>query len=242
MPRFYHELSYSGYFLGFVFAIGSLIQLILGIAFHDYNFLELALKPPLLSCYVTIILMLLSARWRRLAILQPLFLLLVLPIPLFESYTSFYSLGSYVCAIILFHKGGFLKKRRVVKIILLLAYLYVVEIAAILHSTGDIVFALSPVFVVSAFLAFLYLSFKDKVIVYLEEAKPRLSLSACGLSAMEQAYVQRLIVGDTMKEIAYNAGISESTVRNSLSRVYKKLKVADKTALIAYLSRFNLEN
>jgi DNA-binding NarL/FixJ family response regulator len=54
-----------------------------------------------------------------------------------------------------------------------------------------------------------------------------LSLDAATLSERERAFAEALLAGRSVKEMAYESGISESTVRNTLARAYKKLSVAD---------------
>ncbi|MDP3179785.1 MAG: LuxR C-terminal-related transcriptional regulator, partial [Spirochaetaceae bacterium] len=96
------------------------------------------------------------------------------------------------------------------------------------------------VFFITVFLAFLYLAFNERVVVYLKETKPRLSLTDKGLSQAERTYIRALTVGQSLKEIAAAANISESTVRNTLSRAYKKLEVEDKTELAKMMERHEL--
>lgn len=54
-----------------------------------------------------------------------------------------------------------------------------------------------------------------------------LSLDAAALSERERAFAEALLAGRSVKEAAYESGVSESTVRNTLARAYKKLGVAD---------------
>jgi DNA-binding CsgD family transcriptional regulator len=56
-------------------------------------------------------------------------------------------------------------------------------------------------------------------------AQPVLSLSGQGLSRVEAAYVRSILQGHSVKETAHEAGVSDSTVRNTLARVYRKLGV-----------------
>ncbi|MBN1243555.1 MAG: helix-turn-helix transcriptional regulator [Spirochaetales bacterium] len=67
--------------------------------------------------------------------------------------------------------------------------------------------------------------------------RPRISLSDAGLAPAERQYVISIIAGETTKEIAAEAGISESTVRNSLARAYRKLGVQDMLGLVALAGR-----
>lgn len=51
------------------------------------------------------------------------------------------------------------------------------------------------------------------------------SLVAAALSERERAFAEALLAGRSVKETAYESGVSESTVRNTLARAYKKLGV-----------------
>ncbi|MEI6386362.1 MAG: LuxR C-terminal-related transcriptional regulator [Spirochaetota bacterium] len=62
--------------------------------------------------------------------------------------------------------------------------------------------------------------------------KPRLSLSSRGLAEIEALYAIAFIRGKSVKQIALDYEVTESTVRNTLSHVYKKLGVPDKVGLM----------
>ncbi|MFZ4617189.1 MAG: LuxR C-terminal-related transcriptional regulator, partial [Rectinemataceae bacterium] len=62
--------------------------------------------------------------------------------------------------------------------------------------------------------------------------KPRVSLSSRGLAEIEALYAIAFIRGKSVKHIALEYSVSESTVRNTLSHVYKKLGVIDKVGLM----------
>jgi len=181
-----------------------------------------------------------SIRIRKIAFMQPLILLLTFIIPVLQDEDSVFGLGLFVSGVILLYKGGYLEKHRALKISLLIAYLYGIELWATISKSGFVPYAFSAVFFITAFLAFLYLMFKDQVVVYLQADKPKLSLSAKGLSKAEIAYVRSFGAGKSQKEIGTEAGVVESTVRNTLARAYKKLGVADKSGLMRLLSSHDL--
>jgi DNA-binding CsgD family transcriptional regulator len=62
--------------------------------------------------------------------------------------------------------------------------------------------------------------------------KPRVSLSSKGLAEIEALYAIAFIRGKSVKQIALEYTVSESTVRNTLSHVYKKLGVIDRVGLL----------
>ena len=70
--------------------------------------------------------------------------------------------------------------------------------------------------------------------------KPELSLSKLGLSKTESEYLLALIQGASIKEIAVDSGVKESTVRNTLARVYRKFDVHDKAMLLAKCEKYTL--
>lgn len=74
---------------------------------------------------------------------------------------------------------------------------------------------------------------RAKDIVYVERGKPCLSLSEKGLSPTEMVYVRAILAGRAPKDISEQLGVRGSTVRSSLSRVYKKLEIDGVADLIA---------
>ncbi|MDX9957608.1 MAG: helix-turn-helix transcriptional regulator [Spirochaetia bacterium] len=64
------------------------------------------------------------------------------------------------------------------------------------------------------------------------EERPVIVLSEHGLTRMQTAYVMSLLRGASIKEIACEAGVSDSTVRNTLAKVYKKLGVHNMVGLM----------
>ncbi len=181
----------------------------------------------------------LSAFYAILQWLQPLMFLIMAPISILQG-ESFYGLGAFVIAMLLLFRLGFFNRHRVSKLIISLAYLYVWEIIKALQSTGGLINALMPVFFITAFLLMLYFAYQEKIMVYLKEPKERLSLADKGLSAAEKTYVLALIKGLTPKEIAAEYSVSDSTVRNTLSRAYQKLGVPDRAALLALATRYEV--
>lgn len=77
-------------------------------------------------------------------------------------------------------------------------------------------------------------------VVFVKMARDKLSLSAKGLSATEIAYAMALLSGKNVKEIAFEHDVSESTVRNSLARVYGKLGVSSMFSFMSLASRYDI--
>lgn len=80
----------------------------------------------------------------------------------------------------------------------------------------------------------------DREIVYVAQSKPRLILSEKGLSSTETAYSLAALAGKSVKEIAGEYDVSESTVRNSLARVYGKLEVPNMAGFVALASKHEI--
>ncbi|MFZ4617914.1 MAG: helix-turn-helix transcriptional regulator [Rectinemataceae bacterium] len=168
--------------------------------------------------------------WRPLIWLQPLVFFAVVPVSMGDGYVSLYSLGFYLVAIFTLFRLGFFERHRVIKLIIVLLYLFVVEFVFMLIN-GHIFFeAISPVFFSATLLVFLYLSFSDRLTVFLKEPKPKVSLKERGLSPAERLYVFSAANGNSIKGISSDYEIAESTVRNTLAHSYKKLGVADATS------------
>lgn len=129
---------------------------------------------------------------------------------------------------------GFFEHRPLLKVILGILYLFGCEILGVVITGRNLLLdGAPPIFFISVFLLFLYILFRDKIVVYLKEPLPKLSLRGRGLSAAERSYVLELAKGRSLKEIAFDYEVSESTVRNTLSRAYRKLGTKDMTELVA---------
>lgn len=63
------------------------------------------------------------------------------------------------------------------------------------------------------------------------------SPEAAALSERERAFVEALLAGRSVKETAFTFGVSESTVRNTLARAYKKLGAANSLHLLRVFSK-----
>jgi DNA-binding CsgD family transcriptional regulator len=62
-------------------------------------------------------------------------------------------------------------------------------------------------------------------------------VDALQLSAREMQIAALICEGKQNKNIAYQLGISEFTVENHLRRIYRKLKIHSRSALVSYFSR-----
>lgn len=237
-----HPLKRTGIFFSISFLIGNGLNIFaFSMMGQGSSFLQAVTHPTVVSLYVFTALLILSTVKKRFSFIQPLLFLGIAPFPLIQTPLSVYGLGIFISGVILLYKGGYLERRRAVKLALLIVYLYAILFFAALGKSPYSTYALGPLFFTTAFLAFLYLVFKEQVVVYLKEKKPILSLAEKGLSEAEAAYVRAAAKGLSPKEMAAEFGVTESTIRNTMSRAYKKLGVADKAGLAALLASHELE-
>ena len=233
-------IKWSGIFLGSVFIAGTIIRVLqccshhwaAGRIFSDGgNWLMLAVSAGL---YI-------SAFWAPAVWFQPIMFLALAPIPLAENPESLYGLGFFVMGILLLFRLGFFEHYRLPKILVSLVYLYFWEVWTALRSGRSLFKAFTPVFFVTAFLLMLYVAFSEKLMVYLHEPKEKLSLREKTLSEAERAYVLALLKdGKNYKAIAFDFEVSESTVRNTLARAYKKLGVGDHSGLASLGNTYDI--
>ncbi len=186
------------------------------------------------------ILFLVSGLRRKLHWIQPLIFLALTPLPMVRHSSSMFSLGSFLIALLLLIRLGYMDKHRLAKMTIIIAYFYLCEILAGLWSSASLQEILLPILFTSIALVFLHLAYADRLVVYLKEPKPILSLVSLGISRTESEYLRSLLAGNSIKEIAANAGVKESTVRNTLARIYKKFGVADKAGLLAKCENFTI--
>jgi DNA-binding CsgD family transcriptional regulator len=170
--------------------------------------------------------------WKPLVWTQPLIFLAITPLPLLEDYASFYGLGFFSVGMLILFRLGFFARRRVMKLLLLLAYFLAVEAFAALRSGREFSSVFEATFFILLFLAFGYLAYEEKLAVFLKEPKVILSLTERGLTHSERAYFLAQLDGKSPKEIAIDFELADSTVRTSLAKAYKKLEI-DGTADLA---------
>jgi DNA-binding CsgD family transcriptional regulator len=198
--------------------------------FHPYQIVLLASVALFaLSAYSD------SLRW-----IQPSIFVALSPLAIISDAQSIYGLGFFVIGVLLLERSGFFFRHRLVKAAILLAYLLAIEVAAVILSNRPLADAVSPTFFIAAFGVFLWFLYKDKLVVILKEPKQRISLETKGLSSSESLYIRSTIKGRHQKEIAADFEVSESTIRNTLARAYKKLGIEDKASLAGLAERFDV--
>ncbi len=234
-----NPLERIGKFTALVFVGGGMLMIWVWMM-RGWGFVKTMTHPYIGLQFLLAFLFYISARSRKLYMIQPIIFLLIAPINFLDSHDSFYGLGFFVMAVLLLFKIGFFDRHRIVKIVSLGVYLYGWELFAAIRSGRHKELSLTPIFFVTAFLLYLYILYKDQIVVYLKQPKPLLDLKAKGLADTEAAYILALARGLNVKEIAGKFEVSESTVRNTLARAYKKLGVQDKAELSTFLADYTL--
>lgn len=194
----------------------------------------------LLIMSVVVITFILSALYDYLNWLQPVLLLFLTPLPMFRYGESMFSLGTFSAAAILLFRFGFFENHRIFKLVIIMSYYYFCQLLVGLTTGAPLLSLLMPLLFMTIFIMFLLLVFRDKWIVYIQNEKPELSLSQLGITKTEAEYLRAIIVGKSFKEIANIMQVKESTVRNTLARIYKKLGVTDKTQLATKCEKYQI--
>ncbi len=230
------SLVRTGAFFAIAFAVAGLYVVVSGFALGK-TALEVFTYSGFWLCAMLSLAMYASTRVTRLRYIQPILILALMVANLMTSPDPFASSIFATTAAILFYQVGFFNRRRALKMTAYLAFYYALTVLQVfMRDMGGFLKeetradrGFGPLIIVTIFLLFLYLSFKERLIVYLKEPKPRLSLSEKGLSSAEHAYSIAIINGRSLKEVAFDFEVSESTVRNTIARAYKKMGVLDKT-------------
>jgi DNA-binding CsgD family transcriptional regulator len=229
---------------GFLFAGLAAIYLLLFAIFAVSDSFTSLNQAPKAQYFIlvglAIVLFCISAMVPQFYWIQPAILLAATPVPLMTYASSMFSLGFFIAAEILLSRLGFFKVARIPKYVLTIFYFYLCEILIGVKTGLSGLEIASPIVFLTIYLGFLVLVFGDKWKVFLIERKSILSLAGLRLSPMEIQYLKALRAGRSIKEIAIDGKVKESTVRNTLVRVYRKFEVQDKAALMAKCERYNL--
>ena len=230
----------TGIFFAFIFFLGAIASVVIAVA-EGKSLLSALVHPYVLISIAIALLMLGSAKTKKLMWLQPLVWFLAFLLAVFSGVTEdLTSFGFFVIAVLLLFRFGFYDKARRPWFAITIILFFCLEIASAIVNKVSIVGRLPSLFVITILLVTLYLAYQEKLMVYLKEPKETLSLKGKGLTDAEQKYVLALVGGQSPKEIAYLYEVSESTVRNTLARAYKKLGVSDRSTLAALAERVQL--
>jgi DNA-binding CsgD family transcriptional regulator len=235
------SLKWTGVFLGSLFAIGTIIRAVQLFFQLHMPLMSVLTEWGMIVLTLSTIGLFLSAFWKPAVWFQPFMFFSLMPLPFLDNAQSLYGLGFFVMGVLLLFRLGFYERYRLLKLICSIAYLYFWEIWSALKVGRNLISAFTPVFFVTALLLMLYVAFSEKLMVYLKEPKQKLSLREKTLSEAERAYVMALLKdGKNYKEIAFDFEVSESTVRNTLARAYKKLDISDHMGLVNLANQYDI--
>ncbi len=236
-----NKLRASGFLFSFIFLCGYVLNIVMSTARNlPWNVVFLSRYQSITLLAIT--LFLLSALIDKLRWIQPVLFLILSPISIMPDAESIYGLGFFIMSILMLERAGFFTKYRTIKIVGLIIYLLGMQTISVVFAGEHFNDAMAASFFILAFGVFLWFLYKDRLVVFLREPKPRFSLAARGLSLGERSFVMLTMAGKSQKELAFDFELSESTVRNTLARAYKKLGVEDRIGLAVMGERFQIED
>jgi DNA-binding CsgD family transcriptional regulator len=195
----------------------------------------------LLALAIIAALFVLSALQSQLNWVQPVLLMAMTPLPMIYSQIPILSLGVFTAGEILFYRLGMFARWKLIKFALSILYFFLCQ-AILGIKAGESLFSIFIyILFLCLFLFFLLIVYGERWIIYLKEPKPILLLSSLGITKKEALYLKELLEDKSMKAIAIDNKVKESTVRNTLSGVYKKFKVPEKSALKAKCAHYSIK-
>lgn len=197
--------------------------------------------PMLPAVAVIAALFVLSAFRPPLNWIQPVLLLLMTPLPMIYAQIPIFNLGVFIAAEILLYRLGLFARWKLLKFVLSILYFFLCQAIRGINAGESLFNILIYILFLCLFLFFLLIVYGEQWIIYLKEPKPLLFLSDLGLTKKEIAYLKALLNGKSVKEIAVENKVKESTVRNTLARVYRKFDVPDKSGLKAKCALYSLK-
>lgn len=235
-----NKLRASGFLFSAVFFCGYLVNVFTSTT-RGFPLGKVFFSQNQIMILVPCMLFLLSAFIERLRWIQPALFLILTPFSIVGDARGLYGLGFFIMSVLLLERANFFSRHRFIKSMALIVYLVGIEAFAVIFAAEKFENAVGGSFFILAFGVFLWFLYKDRLVVFLKEPKPRLSLAERGLSVGEQSFVRLTIAGKSQKELAFDFELSESTVRNTLARAYKKLGVDDRIGLAVLAERFQIE-
>ncbi len=218
----------TGLALAVIFLAGAILDIIYILLVHDFDVVRALTHPYTILCFIMAVGLYLSSRIPKLVWLQPFVFAFGSPLAIFDDPGSIYGAGFLSMATLLMFRLGYFRKKAALKFTGLILFFFTCEILGATIGRRSLVTGVMPVFFVTVFLLLLYFSYEEKLMVYLKEPKPRLSLTDKGFTPLETAYVFAIIEGKSAKEIAYEMKVTESTARNNISRAFHKLGLSDR--------------
>lgn len=217
--------------------VGVLLQA--GLAITDYAEPDDLFLGPVYFAFA--VLFLATALFSFLGPLQAALFFCLSAVETLSSQNCVYGIGfAAVAAIILFRRGWFFRKAMVKgSIVLGLGSAFL--ILPILVSKKPPI-ALAPAFISAAIYSVLVIALaRGRFLSALAPMKPSLRLASFKLNMRETQAVKGRMQGKTVKEIAYESGKAESTIRNALSTACRKLEIQGREDLLALGERYRVE-
>jgi len=183
----------------------------------------------------------LGMRFHRLRLAEPYLFLLLAAIPFFQSPEAVFGFGLFAVGAIMLYVDGHMRRRPLTKMALLVAYLFSLVSVAGVVTHWNLEQVLKMLLFMAGFFLYLFLTFLEKIIVFVKAEKPLVALTEKGLTEKETEHLLSLLAGQTIKEIAWGHGVKDSTVRNSLSRAYHKLGFTDKTQVLQWAENHTVQ-
>ena len=229
--------AHSEGFQIFVGLAGAALQL--GLMISDYVEADDVFFGPIYLCFA--LALLLSARYAFLGPVQAALFFAVSGLQTVDTLNSFYGLGfAVVAALVLFRQGSF-ATRPTAKAVLLSAVgagLFALPVLLI----GKPGLGLAPAGIsVGIYIFIVFGLAKGGEMSALAPRKMVLKLSDYKLSPREVGIVKARLGGRSVKELASDFGLAESTVRNAMSAAYHKLNVEGSEGLVALGERYRVE-
>lgn len=127
-------------------------------------------------------------------------------------------------AFAMFHDGWFAQRPRVVSLVAASAVVAAQVLALVLHPENLVALG-AGILLADAALGFLIHTFRHDLLGTGAEHRPLLRLADYGLTDREVKVLHLLWGGQAAKEISFELGLSDSTIRKDLSSIYQKLGV-----------------
>jgi DNA-binding CsgD family transcriptional regulator len=234
-----NKLRSSGFIFSGIFMVGFLVNFV-GITIRGEGVVRALIHPYQLLLVAFSLIFIASALVAGLRWLQPAVFLAAAPLSIVPEPKSIFGLSFYIMGVLLLERAGIFQKRRGQTVVLLALYLTAMEVVGVFYRKRPIFEAIAPTFFILSFGLFLWFLYKDKLVIIIKEPKGRVSLAERGLSPAERSYVLALIEGKSPKEIAGDFEVTDSTVRNTLVRAYKKLEVEDVATLMVLAATYEI--
>ncbi|MGO8692877.1 MAG: helix-turn-helix transcriptional regulator [Rectinemataceae bacterium] len=194
---------------------------------------------PLALVYLgAALLCLASARFAALRSVQPALLLAMVPVQTIAGAGVLGGLAFALASVLLFLRLGFFRERGAFKASAIGAAVAAADLGAVLFSPDPRAAAGPALSCAAVFCVLARAMAKRKMPAALAVPREPLSLDDYNLSTRELQFLSARSEGKTSKEIGFEFGVSDTTVRNILMSAYRKLGIRDARELGALGERY----